>query len=112
MHYVAYLFDIPFLFGSHLADENLVVWLHHLADGSDHAHRSVVAAGCHEGVIFLAEDAGEIVLGARLAVAARDAHHCEVWHGAENASCIVDITPVYPFFHRNEYDVGDDERYE
>ena len=94
MHDVADFLDVSALLGAHLADENFGVRLQHLADGAGHAHWSVEAARSHHHVELFAKDAVQIMLGACLAVTARDADHLQRRHFADDAARVVDIAVV------------------
>ena len=91
VHYVAYFLDVAYLLGTHLADENLIVWLKLLADGAHHAHRRIERSGSDERVEFHGQDAGQVMFGAGLAIRSGYADNLQVGHGAENALGIVDV---------------------
>ena len=80
MNKVANFLDVALLFCAHLADEHFAIGFHHFTHRADNAERGVEASGSHQCLKMLAENALQIVLGARLAIAAGDAHHLKVGH--------------------------------
>ena len=106
IHQVANLLDVAYLLGTHLADEYVVVGLHLLAHGTYHAHGGVEAAGGHQHVVPLAQDAVEVVLGAGLAVATGNADDGEAGHLGQYLLGLVVIFAVDLFLDGLHQPVG------
>ena len=106
IHQVADLLDVADLLGTHLADEYVVVGFHLLAHGTYHAHGGVEAAGGHQHVVPLAQDAVEVVLGAGLAVATGNADDGEAGHLGQYLLGLVVIFAVDLFLDGLHQPVG------
>ena len=106
VYYIAYLLNITFLLGTHLADEYLVVGLEIFTDCADHTHWRIVRSGSHQNVELFRKYAGQIVLGTCLTIAARDADNTKTGHGSQNTACVIYISALNSLFHRNKHHVG------
>ena len=94
------------LFGAHFDNEYLMIRFELFAHGAHYAQRRVVAARGHQHVVLFGEYPVQIVLGAGLAVAARNAYHGEFRHAAQDASGVVAVVSVYEFFERQKNPQG------
>lgn len=106
MHNIAYFLDVANVFGSHLYDEDLIVRLEVLADGTHYPERGIEAAGSHERVELLRKDAVQIMLRTGLAIAAGDTNHFKISHGLQTAACVADVAAAYVCLDRRKQEVG------
>jgi len=91
MHEVHQVRDVADMVGAHLADEDFMDRLQHLADRPRDAHRRVVGSRRHQRVVLLGQDRLHDVLRRGLAIAAGDADDLEIRPRGQDALRIIEI---------------------